>query len=127
MTKYHLPVMIDEVIDSLMCRSGGVYIDCTLGGGGHGLEILKASSPDGKLIGIDRDMDAIEQSKKTFSNYVSRVSIVHSNYKRLKSLALERRIAGVDGILVDLGISSHHRSEERRVGKECRSRWSPYH
>lgn len=100
--------MIDEVIDSLVCRPGGVYIDCTLGGGGHGLEILKVSSPNGKLIGIDRDMEAIEQSQKTFSNYVSRVSIVHSNYKRLKSLALERRIAGVDGILVDLGISSHH-------------------
>jgi len=105
--KYHLPVMTDEAVAFLNCRSGGVYIDCTLGGGGHGLEILKASSPAGRLIGIDRDADAVRQSRKTFANYLSRVSIVHSNFKRLKDLASERRIRDVDGILVDLGISSH--------------------
>jgi len=106
--------MTNEVVTYLRCRPGGFYVDCTLGGGGHSLEILKASSPDGKLLGIDKDTDAIKESRKTLNAYSPRVTFIHGDFKQLNRLAAERHIEEVDGILIDLGISSHQLDSAER-------------
>jgi len=99
--------MAGEVVSLLSCKAGGIYVDCTLGGGGHAVEILKASSPDGRLIGIDRDGEAIEESKIALEEYGERVTLVRSDYLELAGVLAELGVEGVDGILVDLGVSSH--------------------
>ncbi len=104
---YHVPIMAAEVVSLLACRPGGVYVDCTIGGGGHSREILDATGPDGKLIGIDRDREAIAEAGRALSGYEGRVQFVHSNFTRLDEVLAEAGVAAVDGILVDLGVSSH--------------------
>lgn len=106
MSDYHIPIMSAEIISLLQCGPGGIYVDCTLGGGGHSEEILKASSPDGRLIGIDRDKDSIEEAGKRLSSYGERVGLVHSDFKSIKDVLVGKGIGEVDGILADLGVSS---------------------
>ncbi|MBE9535906.1 MAG: 16S rRNA (cytosine(1402)-N(4))-methyltransferase RsmH [Proteobacteria bacterium] len=106
MSDYHIPIMSAEVVSLLRCGPGGTYVDCTLGGGGHSEELLKASSPDGRLIGIDRDREAIDAARKRLTPYGERASFVHSDYKSVKEVLEGEGIAEVDGILADLGVSS---------------------
>jgi 16S rRNA (cytosine1402-N4)-methyltransferase len=102
----HLPVMPGEVVRYLGCRPGGIYVDGTLGGGGHTLEILKATGPDGRVIGIDRDGDAVAAATRLLGHYTERVLILKENFKDIKAVLATQGIGKVDGILLDLGVSS---------------------
>ena len=72
MASYHTPIMVEEVVDLIACRPGGVYLDCTAGGGGHSARLLEASSPDGKVVAIDRDPDAIAETREALKQYKAR-------------------------------------------------------
>ncbi len=101
----HVPVMIKEVIDYLNCSPGKTYVDGTLGGGGHAQAILEAIGPDGCLIGIDRDPDAITYSGESLHRFKPNVQIFHDNYTYLPQILSRLHISRVDGILLDLGLS----------------------
>lgn len=107
MRSYHIPVMQQEVIESLRCHSGGVYVDGTVGGGGHSYEILKRSSPDGVLICIDIDDNALRESEKRLKLFGKRKILVKGNYADINNILYALNIMEVDGILLDLGVSSH--------------------
>lgn len=86
---FHTPVLVKEVLHHLNCKKGGgVYIDCTLGGGGHSKAILKNIYPDGLLIGIDQDIEAIETARKELNTYFDKVRLVKDNFKNLKKYYL---------------------------------------
>ncbi len=108
----HVSILLEDCIKSLDIKKDGIYVDGTLGGGGHSNEILK-NLENGKLIGIDRDKDALKASGerlKDFKNFIP----VHSNYSRIKEILAELNIEGVDGILMDLGVSSFQLDEASR-------------
>lgn len=106
MTTCHVPVLLKEVIDYLHPRSGGLYIDGTLGMGGHTSEILKRSSPDGRVIGIDRDTEALKIASARLQEFGARVFLMHGNFSDMGRIAHELGIKEVDGILLDVGVSS---------------------
>ena len=103
----HISVLLDETVDSLNIKPNGTYVDGTLGGGGHSLEICKRLGDGGRLIGIDQDMDAIKAATERLSDYSDKVTIVHSNYQDIDSVLKGLAIGGVDGIILDLGVSSY--------------------
>lgn len=103
----HVSVLLEETIDSLNIKPDGIYVDGTLGGGGHSLEICKRLGPNGRLIGIDQDMDAIKAATERLKDYNDKVTIVHSNYQDIDSVLRDLSISGVDGIVLDLGVSSY--------------------
>jgi 16S rRNA (cytosine1402-N4)-methyltransferase len=107
MGSYHEPVMLEEVVQSLRCRSGGIYVDGTLGGGGHARAILERSAPDGLLVGIDRDDDAIFASEKSLQPFGRRKILVKGNFADIGNILTNLKIGKVDGVLLDLGVSSH--------------------
>ena len=112
MSEYHVPVMLDEVLDALAVKDGGIYLDGTLGGGGHSEAILRNG---GKLIALDRDDDAIKQSTNRFeSAKLSGYTIVKSNFKDALNALDGLGIDKIDGALLDLGISSHQIDEAER-------------
>lgn len=88
-------------------RPGGVYVDGTIGGGGHALGILQASSPDGILLGFDRDAEALAAASRRLSPFEGRVRLFHANFTRLSEILAEESIEAVDGMVLDLGVSSH--------------------
>ena len=102
----HRPVMLSQVIEYLRPRSGGVYIDATLGLGGHARAILEESSPEGKLIGIDRDRESLRKAARELDRFERRVELHHGNFARVKDIARRWRFGACDGILADLGLSS---------------------
>lgn len=99
---YHIPVMLQECIDALAIKPNGIYVDVTFGGGGHSKEILKHLGPQGRLIAFDQDPDAI---KNTLPD--DRFTLIHQNFKFLKNYLRLEGVKQVDGILADLGVSSH--------------------
>lgn len=101
----HIPVLLNESIDNLNIKDGGIYVDCTLGGGGHSKEILKRI-PNGRLIGIDQDIDAIEAAKENLKEFEN-VTYVKANFSDLENILDNLNIDKVDGILMDIGVSSH--------------------
>ncbi len=103
----HVPILAKEVLKLLDIKSGGVYIDATLGGGGHAKMLLSASTPEGILIGIDRDPDALKIARETLKNYGERVKLVRGNFSDMKRICQAEQISKVDGILMDLGMSSN--------------------
>ncbi len=102
----HIPVLLDDVIAGLNIKSDGIYVDCTMGGGGHSSAILEKLSKDGRLIGFDKDMDAVKVCKEKFKNYQN-VTVVHSDFKRAPLVLQEMGICAIDGFLIDLGVSSY--------------------
>jgi 16S rRNA (cytosine1402-N4)-methyltransferase len=102
----HIPVLFQAVLDGLRVRPGGRYIDATVGGGGHAAGILAASSPNGWLLGLDRDPAAVESARVRLVSYAGRVELVHCSFGRLAEAARARCFAPVDGVLFDLGLSS---------------------
>ncbi len=107
MPAQHLPVLINEAVDALQLKPGHNVIDCTAGGGGHSKSILQQTAPDGKLLAIDLDTVALEQSKKKLRQYHNRVTFVNDNFANLKQIHNEQfSVSKVNGILLDLGISS---------------------
>jgi len=104
--KKHIPVLLDECMEALKLCPGKTIVDGTLGGGGHSEEILKRILPGGKLIGIDKDPEAIERCKEKFSKYNNNVLYVHDDYKNITNILRNFNIEEVDGALLDLGVSS---------------------
>lgn len=103
----HKSVLLQEVIDGLCIRPDGIYVDGTLGGAGHSYEIASKLSAEGRLIGIDQDADAIKAASDRLKPFADRVTIVRSNYEAMKQVVTDLGITGVDGILLDLGVSSY--------------------
>jgi 16S rRNA (cytosine1402-N4)-methyltransferase len=103
----HVPVMLSETISYLNCRPGKIYIDGTIGGSGHSGVILEKISPDGQLIGIDQDLDAIENAKVVLRRFESNTHFFHGNYVHFPKVLSQLNILAVDGILLDLGLSLH--------------------
>lgn len=106
-SSFHEPVMLSETVDSLGCRPGGVYFDGTLGGGGHAYEILARTAPDGVLVGVDRDIDALSESRRRLETFSDRILLVKGNFADIKNILSGLGIEKVRGILLDLGVSSH--------------------
>ncbi len=102
-----LSVLLEETIENLNIKPNGVYVDGTLGGAGHSHEILKRLGEGGRLIGIDQDGEAIAAAKKRLAEYGDKVTIVRDNYQNFKSILDELTIFQVDGILLDIGVSSY--------------------
>ena len=102
----HKSVMLREVLDALAPRSGGVYVDATLGRGGHAEAILDACAPDGVLIGVDRDPDALTETAPRLSRFGARAKLVHGRFSELPQLLAEAGHPQVDGLIADLGVSS---------------------
>ena len=109
----HIPVLLKECIEGLNIKKNGIYVDGTLGGAGHSLEIAKKLSNTGKLIGIDRDKDAIVKAKQTLKDF-NNIIYVKDNHDNIKKILNELEIEAVDGILLDLGVSSYQLDEETR-------------
>ena len=109
----HKPVLLQECIEGLQIKSNGIYVDGTMGGAGHSIEIVKRLSSEGKLIGIDRDEEALNASKARLSEYKN-VTYVHDNHDNIKEILQKLGIHQVDGILLDLGVSSYQLDERNR-------------
>ena len=106
MTFNHKSVLLNEVIESLNIKADGYYVDGTLGGGGHALEVVKRLE-SGKLIGIDRDSDAIKAATQRLNDYINNVIIIRDNYVNIENILKRENINKVDGIYIDLGVSSY--------------------
>ena len=102
----HYSVLLEETIDNLNIRPDGVYVDGTLGGGGHSYQICRRLTDGGRLIGIDQDKDAIAAAGERLKEFEDRVTIVRSNYSNMKNVLQDLGIEKVDGIVLDLGVSS---------------------
>ena len=109
----HQPVLLKEVIEILNPQSGQIYIDATIGGGGHAKEILERIKPNGKLLGIDWDKEQIDRLKIKFSEYLksNNLILVNDNYKNLENIIKQYNFHKVDGVLFDLGFSRYHIEE----------------
>ncbi len=110
----HHPVLYQEIITALQPRSGGKYIDCTLGAGGHAFGILESSNPDGRLLGLDVDPKALDLARQRLLEFGDRVSIVRASYASLKEQVATVAWQKADGILLDLGVSSMQLDEPER-------------
>ena len=109
----HVSVLLDKCIECLNVEKGGIYVDGTLGGGGHSSRVLKLLNNTGRLIGIDRDIDALTHTKERLKDYTN-VTYVKDKHENIKKILDELEIPGVDGILLDLGVSSYQLDEASR-------------
>ncbi len=103
----HIPVMPKEVLDLLQCKPGGIYVDATVGLGGHSQSILEKILPGGTLIGIDRDKESLEKASTRLKSFSGSCRLLHDNYKNLPLILNNLAVKPVDGILIDLGVSSY--------------------
>ena len=110
----HIPVLVEEVVSLLRCSPHQTFVDATLGGGGHALEILKRTEPDGMVIGMEWDEEAIRVARETLRPFGDRVRFVQQNFVHLPEVLPSLRVEGVDGILVDLGLSSIQLEDAQR-------------
>lgn len=111
MTRYHLPVLADKCAEHLNLRAGGIYVDATVGGGGHSLNLLKRE-PSIRLFAFDQDGEAIAEAQETLKEY--QPTFIKSNFRELRTQLAFRKIKTIDGILFDLGVSSHQFDEAER-------------
>lgn len=110
----HIPILLDECLYYLNCHPNGIYSDGTIGGGGHSYEILRRSSPNGILIGIDRDMDAIQAASKKLHIFNERTVFINDNFSNIKLILSDLHIDKIDGMLLDLGVSSYQLDNKER-------------
>src|SRR5262245_60629539 len=103
--RLHQPVLLQQAVDLLGCRDGGVYVACTVGMDGQSEKILESSRPNGFLLGLDRDRDAIAYAQKRLAAYGERVKLVQADYKMLREVLESNSIPTPSGILVDMGTS----------------------
>ncbi len=109
-----MPIMLNQVIDGLNIKKDGIYVDCTVGGGGHSYEIAKRLTT-GRLYAFDRDIDAINKSKQTLKEFEKKVTIVKANFKQAPQILKEKfGVEKIDGFLIDLGVSSYQIDEGDR-------------
>lgn len=113
MLDYHRPVLLDETMELLEPRPGGTYLDATLGGGGHTSRILELSSPDGVVIALDRDPEAIAYARERLAVYGDRLRTVQANFGDVNSVLESLGVGELDGALFDFGVSSHQLDSER--------------
>ena len=111
---HHVSVLLDECIENLNIKPDGVYVDCTMGGAGHSKEIVKRLSDKGLFIGFDQDKNAIATAKERLSEYSDRVRFIHSNFENIKEELAKIGVYKIDGVLADLGVSSHQLDEADR-------------
>jgi 16S rRNA (cytosine1402-N4)-methyltransferase len=105
---YHIPVMLAETLDALQPQPGGIFLDCTLGGGGHAQALLEKIGPGGRLIGIDQDLEALTEAKARLAGFgEAAVTLAQARFDDLGSVLDNLGIERVDGVLFDLGVSSH--------------------
>lgn len=109
----HVPVLLNEVLEGLEIKENGIYVDGTLGGAGHSLEIVKKLST-GKLIGIDQDENALKKAGEVLKEFKDQVILVHNNYENIDKVLEEIGIKEIDGMLLDIGVSSHQLDEDTR-------------
>ncbi|MBQ9827655.1 MAG: 16S rRNA (cytosine(1402)-N(4))-methyltransferase RsmH [Lachnospiraceae bacterium] len=109
----HIPVMLQETLQGLNIRPDGIYVDGTVGGAGHSLEIAKRLNENGRLIGIDQDEEAVETASERLKGFAN-ASVVRSNYIHMRDVLWQQNIERVDGILLDLGVSSHQLDDAER-------------
>ena len=110
----HLPVLVDEVLASLDPRTGSSIADCTVGGGGHADRLLEASSPDGRLLGLDADRAAIEEAHRVLAQYGDRVVLRQANFEAIYDAASDAGFIPLQGVLFDLGLSSYQLADPSR-------------
>jgi 16S rRNA (cytosine1402-N4)-methyltransferase len=110
----HLPVLVEEVLDLLRPMSGSSVADCTVGGGGHAERLLEATSPDGRLLGLDADRAAITEAKRVLLRFGDRVVLRHANFAALDEVAEMEGFVPLDAVLFDLGLSSYQLADHRR-------------
>ena len=110
---HHVSVLLEECLDGLDIKPDGIYVDGTLGGAGHSSQIAKRLTT-GRLIGIDRDPVALKAAGERLAPYKDNVTLVHSNFCEIKTVLAELGISGVDGILLDLGVSSPQLDDSSR-------------
>jgi len=115
MEEGHLPVMVEEVLESLAPAPGSFQIDATVGGGGHSLRVLEASNPDGRLLGLDADRAAIARTAMRLEGFGDRVTLRQTNFEHLADAAAEAGFVPADGVLLDLGLSSHQLADDGRA------------
>ena len=111
---YHIPVLYYETLDNLVINPDGIYIDCTLGGGSHSEGILERLSDKGLLISIDQDTNAIEYSKKRLEKFGSKWKVFKGNFENIDTIAYMAGVDKVDGILMDIGVSSKQLDDPER-------------
>ena len=110
----HVTVLLKETVDSLNLKPNGIYVDGTLGGGGHSEYLLSQLGEGGKLIGIDQDQDAHKAAGERLARFGNKFVPVHSNFVNIKNVVDDLGIAGIDGMLMDLGVSSYQLDEAER-------------
>ena len=110
----HISVMLHESVDALRPRDGGIYLDGTLGGGGHVAELLKCSEPTGRVLALDVDLAALVRAQERFVSYGSRVRFVEANFRYMDRVAAEVGMVPMDGILLDLGFSSDELADPKK-------------
>ena len=110
----HVPVLYEETLTGLQVRPGGVYIDATLGAAGHALGILRASAPDGRLLGLDADPEAVAFARQVLQPFGERLTLRTANFRRLAAVARSAGFDRVDGVLLDLGLSSRQLAAAER-------------
>ena len=110
----HVSVLLDECIENLNIRPDGIYVDGTLGLGGHSRRIAERLSAGGRLIAIDRDTTALERASEVLRPWAERVTLVHGTFGNIRGILEEQGIPGVDGVLLDLGVSSPQLDEAER-------------
>lgn len=121
--EYHVPVLVNEVIHYLLTRPDGIYMDGTMGGGGHAESIISRLSEKGRLVGFDIDQDALQFSEKRLKKFGDRVIYVHDNFSNIRNVLSNQGLSEIDGFLLDLGVSSHQLDVEQRgfsFQSECR-------
>ena len=110
----HETALLDETVAALAPRPGGLYVDATVGGGGHTERLLALSSPDGRVVGLDRDEHALAATRARLASYGARVELVHARFGELRAVLEERGVTQVDGVIADLGVSSPQLDEAAR-------------
>ena len=110
---HHVPVLLNEVIEALAIRPNGIYADATMGGAGHS-EAIVSRLGEGRLIGFDQDEEAIAASRRRLAPFADKVTYVNENFKNVKNVLSELGVSGLDGALMDLGVSSHQLDEGER-------------
>lgn len=110
----HLPVLLEKVLEFLVWKGDGLYVDCTVGEGGHSEGILKLLSPGGRLIGLDKDKEVLAIAEERLKSFSGRRELLVADFRQLPDILRAKKIAQVDGILVDLGLSSYQLASPRR-------------
>jgi 16S rRNA (cytosine1402-N4)-methyltransferase len=111
---HHVPVLFHETLDALAIKPDGIYVDCTLGGAGHSTAIAERLGPNGRLIGLDQDENALKAAGERLARFGDRVQTVKTNFAFIADVLSRLGIEGVDGVLMDIGVSSHQLDEGER-------------